>query len=194
MTKSQLLRLCIIALEFGVNIVLAGCKSAPPPRAPAVIYDDTYWNARSCEGVDEPVVHNCNAAHARAGLATTATLPKFAPSREEAAQALDAMLAQSLKDPLSAIQYRVSDIRACDDVVLSTITRPAERGCLCFSVNAKNSYGGYTGGALAVARILQDGRDRTFIAEPTDRAAILPGIASCLLEPRDAAAIKAQIR
>jgi hypothetical protein len=195
MRKSHALRLCAIFAHLGVNALLTGCATAPPTQQlPVVIYDDSYWNARSCVGVEEPVIHNCNAAHARAGLAMAATIPKFTPSREQAAQALDLMLAESLKDPMSAMQYRVSDVKECARMVLSTIERPQERGCLCYSVNAKNSYGGYTGSELSVVRILQPGQGESFIAQPVEKSLFLQSLAACMTEPRDAQAIKALVR
>lgn len=195
MRTSQRLRLCSGLTQLGVNVLLAGCAVAPPaPSGPMTVYDDGYWNARSCEGVEQPVMQNCIAAHARADLTPTETVAKVIPSRDEAMQALDRMLAETLKDPMSAQQYRVSDLEQCGRIVLSTIVDTKERGCLCYSVNAKNSYGGYAGPEFAVARILQTGRGNSFIAVPVGKSLFLSAASSCGTSPRDADAIRAAIR
>ena len=61
---------------------------------------------------------------------------------------------------MSAIQYRVSGIVDCFKVSqFASVTNYAERGCLCYSINSKNSYGGYTGSEFEVMEIRQTAKD-----------------------------------
>lgn len=83
-----------------------------------------------------------------------ASVPESPEELEEARSSVDSMLGHILKDPLSAMQYRVSDPMPCAQVIPGAAALPALAPlCICYQVNAKNSYGGYTGAELSVAAV-----------------------------------------
>lgn len=80
-----------------------------------------------------------------------------ASSAEDIADAVDRMLATSLTDPLSAIDYRVSGAVSCK-AVLPPDEYAGHDQCVCYSINAKNSFGGYAGSQLYAAAYIGDSR------------------------------------
>jgi hypothetical protein len=88
-------------------------------------------------------------------LLSTAIANAAQPREDERTKLLDAALAESLKDPASAQQYSVGAFRSCDGLTANPMGAYAD-GCMCYAVNAKNSYGGYTGVHYGVATFLHD--------------------------------------
>jgi hypothetical protein len=69
---------------------------------------------------------------------------------------VDKHLAQTLNDPLSAINYRVSSRVNCKDALAEIEYASAD--CVCYAVNAKNRFGGYVGDKFFAAQfVLADG-------------------------------------
>lgn len=159
MQESHRLRL----IPASALLFLTACAS-PPPRPQTFTYDDTYWMSVSCKDAAAPVRANCEAAHARKGIAPEQTREKRMPTPEEAGDAIDSMLASSLKDPTSAMQYHVSGARSCIGLIDSNAVTGEVRGCACYSVNSKNSYGAYAGQSLAIAELVLTNEDGPFLA------------------------------
>lgn len=108
--------------------------------------------------------------------------------QEAIREALDAHLAAVLKDPVSAIQYGVSDVTLCDSVVAFS----SRVLCVCYRVNAKNSMGGYTGIQFGVVALV--GKQAPFLVEDVE-GALLTRPDSCKnIVPRDSARIHALVR
>lgn len=76
-------------------------------------------------------------------------------------EAVDNMLARTLVDPKSAIDYAVSDVLPCASVSDAWDEYP-DHQCVCYSVNAKNRMGGYTGGQLGYSSLMQKPGDVWF--------------------------------
>lgn len=73
-------------------------------------------------------------------------------------QALDLLLADTLTDPMSAIQYQISSqIFACND---ARVPRPGSDGngesCACYLVNTRGASNGYQGQKIRVARLRKE--------------------------------------
>jgi len=89
--------------------------------------------------------------------------------------AVDIALANSLRDPLSAIAYEVSDPLSCD--VLSVLPGQGKR-CICYSVNSKNAMGGYVGVTMQTALMHQIENAR-YVALPTGMPTTADGLRAC---------------
>jgi hypothetical protein len=67
--------------------------------------------------------------------------------------ALDRHLAYTLKDPMSAMQYMAGNVTECRKVAIMPANQ-RDNWCICYSVNAKNSMGGFTGTQIGVASLM----------------------------------------
>jgi len=88
-------------------------------------------------------------------MATTATAGSEIAddsAQDALVKSVDHLLASSLNDPLSATDYRVSGPVACKLVLPAGQLMHDQ--CVCYSVNAKNSLGGYTGVTMYVAEFI----------------------------------------
>lgn len=70
---------------------------------------------------------------------------------------LDSALAATLNDPSSVLQYRASEQTSCEGLFDFPITPAYFPACYCYSINAKNAMGGYTGAQTGVATLV-DGK------------------------------------
>ncbi|HSX60246.1 MAG TPA: hypothetical protein VLF18_08615 [Tahibacter sp.] len=108
------------------------------------------------------------------------------------ASSVDRMVAKSLTDPLSAIDYRVSRPLECK---LALVELDFQSGdCVCYSVNAKNGFGGYTGSKTFAAQFEHVGRDLRLM--PPIQISDLRAIAACEaanLSPRPAENISRRV-
>lgn len=80
---------------------------------------------------------------------------------EKARQAVDLLLADTLDDPMSAIQYRISLPIPC--ARLSTAQQEKALLCICYGVNTRNKNGGYEGTRLDYASLKSE-KGGTFVA------------------------------
>jgi hypothetical protein len=103
------------------------------------------------------------------------------------------MLAGWLKDPVSAMQYRLGSLVDCSAVIDGSVLSPKQVGCVCYSVNSKNSYGGYVGSTIAVVAVEPLG-ETGWIARPVAPQLMKAGCSTQPLAPRDANLIKANVR
>lgn len=110
---------------------------------------------------------------------------------EEAATAVDMMLANTLKDPLSSMQYSIGSPQPC-----SLLLGAMSGHCICYEVNAKNSYGGMTGRKIGVASLTSS--IAPIAAQSIPDSLIGPGVhvacARAGLAPRDAQRIHGAVR
>jgi hypothetical protein len=158
-----------------------------------------YWRSMNCYEAQESHQAACRTAHAAAGIVDPEPPPPPPPVEmakpvvhdDEAAKAvMDVFLATSLKDPTSPIQYQTTNVLPCTSVLPPQLRdKPAD--CMCYSVNAKNSWGAYGGSKLAVVELLGASGHYLPISVPDD---ILTSynISACIsnLTPRDADLIK----
>lgn len=105
---------------------------------------------------------------------------------ERALKALDRHLADTLKDPASAIQYAVSGPLSCRDV--STL----KGDCLCYRINARNAMGGMTGQQVGVA-IMYGDTVRNVLEQRFLRIKDVAACEAAGLIPRSAANIHAAV-
>lgn len=70
---------------------------------------------------------------------------------EKARQAVDLLLAETLNDPMSAIQYRVSRPIPCAS--LTAAQQEKDLLCVCYEVNTRDKAGGYEGTRLKFASL-----------------------------------------
>ncbi|MHB8742791.1 MAG: hypothetical protein ACYC9L_06650 [Sulfuricaulis sp.] len=86
----------------------------------------------------------------------------LADDTQAAMAKVDALLAGYLKDPGSATQYKTSGIIPCKQVTAFAADGDGDGDgdCMCYSVNAKNSFGGYTGAIVEVAKFVGAGAIR----------------------------------
>lgn len=165
-------KLLIVSLGIGI----AGCMTnAQMPVAPPSQPDPFSWADVPCDIVAERNRPACFAEHERLGIPAdqsvqsaaqtgsqsiaamreAAQVPETPEEMEAARAAIDSMLGHNLKDPPSAMQYRVSDVLPCAQVQPASAAHPSSPLCICYQVNAKNSYGGYTGAELSLATLLR---------------------------------------
>jgi hypothetical protein len=180
----------------------------------------SYWDTVACDAVVSRFQDDCATEHRNIGLdpgetsgtrghleaaATEAAVARIIPTPSlrvmptteqtaAAKPAIDRALASSLKDPLSAMQYSVSDAVRCDDLLQIQSTGP-QPFCACYMVNSKNSYGGYTGAQPGVVQLIFS--DDAVIAMPTPSELISPlSFGRCFdanMAERDAGLIKAAV-
>jgi hypothetical protein len=149
--------------------------SAPPPPSS--------WDNVPCDIAQASARGDCEAEHARIGIGPTETresatqaavaayvdsLPDGEQAIEAARRAVDRMLAATLKDPMSAMQYRISAAFSCREVLPVESAVKTPDGCICYQVNARNSFGGYTGAELALAQLLTAGDSYVAVSVPRD--------------------------
>ena len=93
------------------------------------------------------------------------------------------------------MQYRVSDIVLCGEVLPAQLTVKPDN-CICYEVNAKNGYGGYTGGTLGIVELLPAGQTYIGLDLPHDliTAEAVKACYSANLSPRDAELMKKAVR
>jgi len=105
-----------------------------------------------------------------------------------ARNSLDVYLAHSLKDPTSVMQYASSDVTECRNVANMPRTM-RDNWCICYRLNAKNSWGAYGGVKYAAASLVGKPPIYHVVAVPDE---LFFGSASgCTnMTPRDAALIK----
>jgi hypothetical protein len=180
---------------------LPGCATTPPPpKAPP---DPIVWRTTRCTEAPAQWQASCHSVHQRMGIADDTASPLLFPGpagdarNATAAEAVDRLLASTLKDPLSAIQYQVSDIVSCYAVVADGIAAATREGCVCYAINARNSYGGYTGVEPGVAILIGDGA--VYFADTAPRSSLLPtAAATCVMtahmHARDASRIHDAVR
>lgn len=181
-----------LRLSSSILLLLSGCVAQPVPDAPTAVYNDDYWISTNCELVEKPVLEVCLKYHVKAGLSPSETrLPK-APTYDESYAVVDRTLAEHLKDPLSAMQYRIAEPRRCEGLIPPQFIQHKQRGCVCYSVNSKNSFGAYPGQTPGVVEIVATDGD-AFIGLAIDGG--LSNLPWCpALQPRDAELIKAAVR
>lgn len=176
--------------------------------------DPSYWRSVACDAVVKRYQKDCISEHERMGISPYESQgfaeekrraesqpppppPKtFTPEEMEVGRAaVDLHLASTLKDPLSAMQYRVSDIVLCGEVLPAQLTVKPDN-CICYEVNAKNGYGGYTGGTLGIVELLPAGQTYIGLDLPHDliTAEAVKACYSANLSPRDAELIKKAVR
>ena len=81
--------------------------------------------------------------------------PDNPPADNPIHEAVDRELAGILVDPLSAINYEVSDPAPCRKLLAIKNSNVDKLGeCVCYSVNSKNKMGGYTGDKLGVMGVV----------------------------------------
>lgn len=174
---------------------LSGCATTiAPVDAPP---DPIVWRTTRCTDAPQHWQASCHSVHQRMGIADDTASPLLFPGptgearNASAADAIDRLLATTLKDPLSAIQYQVSDVVSCYAVVADGIAVASREGCVCYEVNARNSYGGYTGVDIGVAILIGDGT--VYVADAAPRSSLLAmapqTCVSAHLRPRDAGQI-----
>jgi hypothetical protein len=179
---------------------LPGCATTTPStNAPP---DPIVWRSARCSEAPAQWQASCHAVHQRMGIADDTASPLLFPGpagearNAAAAEAVDRLLARTLRDPLSAIQYQVSDIVSCYAVMADGIAAATREGCVCYEINARNSYGGYTGVEPGVAILIGDGA--VYVADTAPRSSLLPmAPGSCVdahLRPRDASKIHDAVR
>lgn len=105
--------------------------------------------------------------------------------------ALDAHLAASLKDPASAIQYAVGEPTECRNIA-NLPPNMRDSWCVCYSVNAKNSMGGYTGAQIGVAQLVIP--EPPYLMLDIPRELIVHPAGCRNVAPRDAALIHALVK
>lgn len=159
---------------------IGGCVSAPavapsPPTQP----DNRSWADVPCDAVADRNREACIAEHQRLGIpenlstggaqaATRASIydeqaqladkvPVSPDVIEHSRKAVDVLLGGILKDPMSAIQYRVTPLLPCTHVLAPEGLIQNAPFCLCYEVNSKNSYGGYEGSTMDVAALSDEG-------------------------------------
>lgn len=74
-------------------------------------------------------------------------------------EVIDRALAATLKDPLSLIDYSVSQPYKCAVVDGSDLP---DANCICYAFNAKNSFGAYSGRSVGYAFLMQ-AKDGTWV-------------------------------
>lgn len=89
-------------------------------------------------------------------------------------EAVDTALASKLRDPLSAIDYQVSDPAPCSRIE----PRMKDGDCICYNVNSKNAMGGYVGSALKTASLIKV-KDGLYYAMLTELPLTLEGLRAC---------------
>lgn len=194
--------------RFVVMFVAALTCSSGAAVSQTVKYPVEHWRHINCSTVDESVRVVCRKAHRAMGLYDEAegepqqgapeepnvSPSTAAPDDEKGRKAVDQMLAASLKDPTSPIQYSVTRVLPCTSVLPPDL-RQKPTDCICYAVNAKNSWGAYGGVKLGAAELLPVGE--TFIAMnvPTE-IMTAANSASCAanLVPRDASFIKDAVK
>lgn len=186
---------CASAALVTILAALAGCATTPPSTNASP--DPIVWRTTRCSEAPALWRASCHSVHQRMGIADDTASPLLFPgpageARNAAvADAVDRLLATTLKDPLSAIQYQVSDVVSCYAVVADGIAAATREGCVCYEINARNSYGGYTGVDVGVAILIGDGA--VYVADTAPRSSLLSiAPASCVnahLRPRDASRI-----
>jgi hypothetical protein len=153
------------------------------PAYAAALTSASSWDNVPCDIAQASVRPDCEAEHARIGIGPNETrsaataaaiaayaddLPQGDQAVEAAHQAVDKMLASSLKDPMSAMQYRVSGVFSCREVLPIEIAVKTPNGCICYQVNARNSFGGYTGSELSLAQLIAVGDSYVAVTAPRD--------------------------
>lgn len=105
--------------------------------------------------------------------------------------ALDAHLASSLKDPMSAIQYSSGTPTECRNVADGPV-EIRDAWCVCYFVNAKNSMGGFTGSQLGAVSLIGSKPPYLLVDMPKD---LITHPAGCKgVVSRDAALIHALVK
>jgi len=134
----------------------------PAPAASALTFlinDDGSFEGSAINNTGSRMGFSYSPSPADTRLVAEALAPQpstaaIAPEQsEDIRAALDAHLAASLKDPASAIQYSAGEPTECRNVV-NAPAQFRDSWCVCFSVNAKNSMGGYTGAQLGVVSLV----------------------------------------
>jgi hypothetical protein len=114
------------------------------------------------------------------------------PEQTEAIRAaLDAHLAASLKDPMSAIQYAAGEPTECRNVI-NAPPQMRDSWCVCYFVNAKNSMGGYTGAQIGVVSLVSTEPPYLMLDVPKELIGNPAGCKSVV--PRDAGLIHALVK
>ena len=191
---------CASVALVTILATLIGCATTPPStNAPP---DPIVWRTMRCTEAPAQWQASCHSVHQRMGIADDTASPLLFPGptgearNAAAADAVDRLLATTLKDPLSAIQYQVSDVVSCYAVIADGIAVATREGCVCYEVNARNGYGGYTGVDVGVAILIGDGA--VYVADAAPRSSLLSmAPASCVnahLLPRDAGRIHDAVR
>lgn len=106
------------------------------------------------------------AAQAQSGKDGSNTSPAAARKASDAEKrALDLLLADTLNDPMSAIQYRVStQVFSCSDALPSPTDQSwNDKSCICYGVNTRGADNAYQGRRFSVAS-LQKEKDGTVTA------------------------------
>jgi hypothetical protein len=196
-----------------IAVLTLSCVGCTPAyvAAPAAEPSVESWDSVPCDIAQANKKAECEAEHKRIGIAANETfhsardaaiaaavddLPDTDQKVEAARVAVDHMLASTLKDPMSAIQYRLSEPFSCKDVLSPESAAKVPNGCMCYEVNAKNSFGGYTGSQLSIALLVK--MDDRYVAVATGRET--PSIrsvqrcASVGLQNRDANLIHAAVQ
>lgn len=186
----------VMALAAAVAAcALSGCATTTAPvGAPP---DPIVWRTTRCTDAPPQWQASCHTVHQRMGIADDTASPLLFPGpagearNAAAADAVDRLLATTLKDPLSAIQYQVSNVVSCYAVVADAVAVATREGCVCYEVNARNSYGGYTGVDIGVAILIGNGT--VYVADAAPRSSLLAtapqSCVSAHLRPRDAGQI-----
>lgn len=211
--KGLLTKLMIVLLAINIE----GCVTySPVPTAPPTQPDLRSWADVPCDIVASRNRPACLVEHellgipanqsvqsaAQSGSQSTeamriaAHVPETPEEMQAARAAVDSMLGRTLKDPLSATQYRVSDALPCEQVLPGVAAQLSLRLCICYQINAKNSFGGYTGSELALATLFRsDANSYVAIAIPKEltrkNGYVMNACYDANLQVRDAALIHA---
>lgn len=106
------------------------------------------------------------AAQAKSGKDGSNTSPAAVRKASDAEKrALDLLLADTLNDPMSAIQYRVSNqVFSCSDALPNPHDQSwNDKSCLCYGVNSRGANNAYQGRRFSLAS-LQKEKDGTVTA------------------------------
>lgn len=190
--------LSLIALSAAIacfQVAFAADESSESDNAPkkAASIDDKQWGETRCDLVAQENREPCMAAHVRLDIAPDRTLtpPTVRADNEALRAAMDLHLAMTLKDPMSAIQYMVSDAVECEDVS-RTPASLSSKWCVCYSVNAKNSYGGFTGAQIGVATLIRNEPPYLMVDVPSS---LITKPSKCPnMQSRDSALIHAKVK
>ena len=172
----------------------------PVPAASALrflINDDGSFEGSAINNTGSRMGFSYSPTPADTRLIAEASVPQPAtvavkPEQSEAIRAaLDAHLAASLKDPSSAIQYAAGEPTECRNVA-NMPPNMRDSWCVCYSVNAKNSMGGYTGAQIGVAQLVTPEPPYLMLDIPKE---LIVQPAGCRnVAPRDSALIHALVK
>lgn len=172
----------------------------PAPAAAALTFlinDDGSFEGSAINTAGSRMGFSYNPVPSDVRLVSESSIPLtssdiIGPDQAEAIRAaLDAHLATTLKDPVSAIQYAAGEPTECRNVA-NVPPQARDSWCVCYSVNAKNSMGGYTGAKLGVVLLLSTKKPYRMIDIP--EGSIVDNAACKNVNPRDAGLIHALVR